>query len=101
MIDEVTFEKTTYAKLPNKFEAGTPNISGVIASGIAIDYINNIGLKTILKYENALLKYATEKLLEIDGIKNDAKVSFKNLSKSGKIVNAYNALILASRSKRK
>ena len=69
MIDEVTFEKTTYAKLPNKFEAGTPNISGVIASGIAIDYINNIGLKTILKYEGALLKYATEKLLEIDGIK--------------------------------
>ena len=69
MIDEVTFKKTTYAKLPNKFEAGTPNISGVIASGIAIDYINNIGLKTILKYEDALLKYATEKLLEIDGIK--------------------------------
>jgi len=69
MIDEVTFEKTTYAKLPNKFEAGTPNISGVIASGIAIDYINNIGLKTILKYEDALLKYATEKLLEIDEIK--------------------------------
>jgi cysteine desulfurase/selenocysteine lyase len=69
MIDEVTFEKTTYAKLPHKFEAGTPNISGVIASGIAIDYINNIGLKTILKYEDALLKYATEKLLEIDGIK--------------------------------
>ena len=69
MIDEVTFEKTTYAKLPNKFEAGTPNISGVIASGVAIDYINNIGLKKILKYENVLLKYATEKLLEIDGIK--------------------------------
>ena len=69
MIDEVTFEKTTYAQLPNKFEAGTPNISGVIASGIAIDYINNIGLKKILKYENVLLKYATEKLLEIDGIK--------------------------------
>ena len=69
MIDEVTFEKTTYAKLPNKFEAGTPNISGVIASGIAIDYINNIGLKTILKYEEELLKYATEKLLEIDEIK--------------------------------
>ena len=69
MIDEVTFEKTTYAKLPNKFEAGTPNISGVIASGIAIDYINNIGLKKILKYENVLLKYATEKHLEIHGIK--------------------------------
>jgi cysteine desulfurase/selenocysteine lyase len=68
MIDEVTFEKTTYAKLPNKFEAGTPNISGVIASGIALDYINNLELKNIAKYEDALLKYATGKLLEIDGI---------------------------------
>ena len=68
MIDEVTFEKTTYAKLPNKFEAGTPNISGVIASGIALDYINNLELKNIAKYEDALLKYATSKLLEIDGI---------------------------------
>jgi len=69
MIDEVTFEKTTYAKLPNKFEAGTPNIAGVIASGVAIDYINGIGLNHISKYEQELLNYATEKLLEIDGIK--------------------------------
>jgi len=69
MIDEVTFEKTTYAKLPNKFEAGTPNISGVIASGIALEYLNNLGLKNIAMHEDVLLKYATDKLLQIDGIK--------------------------------
>ena len=69
MIDEVTFEKTTYSELPNKFEAGTPNIAGVIASGIALDYINNIGLENIKEYEDYLLKYATEKLLQIDGMK--------------------------------
>ena len=69
MIEEVTFEKTTYSKLPNKFEAGTPNIAGVIASGIALDYINNIGLENIKKYEDYLLNYATKKLLEIDGLK--------------------------------
>ena len=69
MIDEVSFEKTSYAELPNKFEAGTPNIAGVIASGIALDYINNIGLENIKEYEDYLLNYATEKLLEIDGMK--------------------------------
>ena len=69
MIDEVTFEKTTYAKLPNKFEAGTPNIAGVIASAVALDYINRIGLDNIAKYEKELLDYATGKLLEIDGVK--------------------------------
>ena len=69
MIDEVTFEKTTYSELPNKFEAGTPNIAGVIASGIALDYINSIGLENIKEYEDYLLNYATEKLLEIDGMK--------------------------------
>ena len=69
MIDEVTFEKTTYADLPNKFEPGTPNIAGVIASGVALDYINNIGLDNIKKYEDELLVYATEKLKEIDGVK--------------------------------
>ena len=69
MIDEVTFEKTTYSELPNKFEAGTPNIAGVIASGIALDYINNFGLENIKEYEDYLLNYATEKLLEIDGMK--------------------------------
>ena len=69
MIDEVSFEKTTYSELPNKFEAGTPNIAGVIASGIALDYINNIGLSNIKDYEDYLLNYATEKLLEIEGLK--------------------------------
>ena len=69
MIDEVSFEKTTYAELPNKFEAGTPNIAGVIASGIALDYINKIGLKHIKEYEDYLLDYATKKLLEIDDLK--------------------------------
>jgi len=69
MIDEVTFEKTTYAKIPNKFEAGTPNIAGVIASAVALDYINEIGLDNIAQYEKELLDYATQKLLEIDEIK--------------------------------
>ena len=69
MIDEVSFEKTTYSDLPNKFEPGTPNIAGVIASGIALDYINNIGLEEIKEYEDYLLDYATKKLQEINGLK--------------------------------
>jgi len=69
MIDQVTFEKSTYAGLPNKFEAGTPNISGVIASGVAIDYLITIGLDNINKYEKVLLDYATSKLLEIQDLK--------------------------------
>ncbi|QCX37124.1 cysteine desulfurase [Aureibaculum algae] len=69
MIAEVSFEKTTYAGLPHKFEAGTPNICGGIAFGIAIDYMNAIGFDNIANYENELLKYATDKLLEIDGLK--------------------------------
>src|SRR5690554_877324 len=69
MIAEVTFEKTTYAALPHKFEAGTPNICGGIAFGAAIDYLNSIGFEAIEKYENELLAYATKKLLEIDGLK--------------------------------
>lgn len=69
MIAEVTFEKTTYAGLPHKFEAGTPNICGGIAFGAAIDYLNTIGFEAIEKHENELLKYATEKLLKIDGLK--------------------------------
>ena len=69
MIDQVSFEKSTYADLPNKFEAGTPNISGVIASGIALDYINKLGLANIKEYEDYLLDYATSKLEEIDGVK--------------------------------
>ncbi|MCH1547049.1 MAG: cysteine desulfurase [Flavobacteriaceae bacterium] len=69
MIEKVTLHKSTYSGLPNKFEAGTPNISGVIASGIGLDYINNIGLDNIANYENELLNYATDKLLEIENMK--------------------------------
>ena len=68
MISDVTFEKTTYADLPHKFEAGTPNISGAIAFGYALDYLNNIGLDKIKKYEDYLLEYATNKLKQIDGM---------------------------------
>ena len=69
MIAEVTFEKTTYADLPHKFEAGTPNICGGIAFGAALDYMNDIGFEEIAKYEQALLEYATQELLKIDGLK--------------------------------
>ena len=69
MIEKVTLHKSTYSGLPNKFEAGTPNISGVIASGVGLDYINNIGLENIANYENKLLNYATNKLLEIENMK--------------------------------
>jgi cysteine desulfurase/selenocysteine lyase len=68
MIKEVTFEKTTYADLPYKFEAGTPNIADVVAFKAAIDYIDDLGKKNIAAYENELLNYATEKLLEIEGL---------------------------------
>ena len=69
MISEVTFDKTTYADLPHKFEAGTPNICGGIAFGAAIDYMNSIGFERIAAYENELLAYATTKLLEIEGLR--------------------------------
>ena len=69
MIDQVTFEKTTYAGLPHKFEAGTPNICGGIAFGAALDYMNAIGFDKIATYEKELLDYGTEKLLEIEGLK--------------------------------
>jgi cysteine desulfurase/selenocysteine lyase len=69
MIAEVTFEKTTYAGLPHKFEAGTPNICGGIAMGAGLDYMNAIGFNAIAAYEHELLEYATEKLLEIAGLK--------------------------------
>ena len=69
MISEVTFEKTTYADLPHKFEAGTPNIAGGIAFGEALDYLNAIGMKNIADYESKLLKYATDKLKNIPGLK--------------------------------
>lgn len=69
MIKDVTFEKTTYAELPHKFEAGTPNIAGGIVLGVAVDYLNSVGLDNIAAYEQELLEYGTEKLLEIPGLK--------------------------------
>lgn len=69
MIEEVRFEKTTYAGLPHKFEAGTPNICGGIAFGAALDYLNGIGMDAIARYEAELLEYATGKLLAIEGLK--------------------------------
>jgi cysteine desulfurase/selenocysteine lyase len=69
MIKEVTFEKTTYAELPHKFEAGTPNIAGGIVLGVALDYMNEIGFENIEQQEKLLLNYGTEKLLEIEGLK--------------------------------
>ena len=77
MINEVSFEKTSYAELPNKFEAGTPNIAGVIASGVALDYVNQIGLKNIKDYEDYLLNYATSKLKEIEGMKIYGESKYK------------------------
>ena len=69
MIAEVRFEKTTYADLPHKFEAGTPNIAGGIAFGAALDYMNGIGFDTIAAYEHELLDYATEQLKVIEGVR--------------------------------
>ena len=69
MISTVTFNKTEYADLPHKFEAGTPNIAGVIGFGAAIDYMNSIGFDNIEAYEKELLVYATENLKKIDNIK--------------------------------
>ncbi len=69
MIKEVSFKKTTYACLPHKFEAGTPNIAGVVAFKSAIDFITELGLSNIAKYEEELLQYATEEVLKIEGLK--------------------------------
>jgi len=85
MIATVTFNKTTYADLPFKFEAGTPNIEGGIVFAAAIDYLNAIGIKNIAAYENELLHYATQQLSQIDGIqfygtaKNKASVIAFNI----------------------
>lgn len=68
MIATVTFEKTTYADLPHKFEAGTPNICGGIAFGTAIDYMNEVGFDNIAAYEKELLEYGTKRLLELENV---------------------------------
>jgi len=69
MIKEVTFEKTTYNELPYKFEAGTPNIADVIAAKYALDYVDTLGKENIANYESELLKYATEAVREIPGLR--------------------------------
>jgi cysteine desulfurases, SufS subfamily len=69
MILSVTFEKTTYNALPYKFEAGTPNIEGVVALAAALDYVSSIGVERIAAHEQDLLHYATRRLLEIDGLR--------------------------------
>jgi len=69
MIKMVTMKETLYNELPYKFEAGTPNISGVIGLGAAIDYVNKIGLENISVHESALLNYANQKTSEITGLK--------------------------------
>jgi cysteine desulfurase/selenocysteine lyase len=69
MIKTVTFEKTTYNELPYKFEAGTPDISGGIAMGVAIDYINSVGYDKIAQHEHGLLVYGTEVLSQIEGLR--------------------------------
>ncbi len=69
MIERVTFEKTTYNELPHKFEAGTPDISGAVGLAAAVDYMESIGHEAIGQHEHALLEYATEQLLGIDGLR--------------------------------
>lgn len=69
MIKTVTFEKTTYNCLPHKFEAGTPNIVGGIGLGVAVDYMNSIGIDKIEAYEHELLTYATEQIKQIEGVR--------------------------------
>ena len=77
MIATVTFEKTTYADIPHKFEAGTPNIAGGIAFGAALDYMNSIGFKEIAAYEDELLNHATTALKQIPGVKIYGEASEK------------------------
>jgi cysteine desulfurase/selenocysteine lyase len=69
MIRSVTFEKTDYAEIPSKFEAGTPHIAGAIGLGAAIDYVTSIGLKNTVSHEHDLLSYATERLSDVPGLR--------------------------------
>ncbi|MCK5688612.1 cysteine desulfurase [Myxococcota bacterium] len=77
MILNVTFEKTTYNELPYKFEAGTPNIAGVIGFGAAIDYLSSLGMDNIAAHEHRLLSYATQRLEELDGLRIIGKAKNK------------------------
>ncbi|MEE3242556.1 MAG: cysteine desulfurase [Candidatus Thermoplasmatota archaeon] len=69
MIKSVTFEKTVYNDIPNRFEAGTPNIAGAIGLGVAIDYLVSMGIENITKHEKELLDYATQEIIKIEGVR--------------------------------
>ena len=69
MIENVTFEESTFNSLPYKYEAGTPNVEGVLAMETALKYINDLGIDNIQEHEDELLEYATNKLLEIEGVR--------------------------------
>jgi cysteine desulfurase/selenocysteine lyase len=69
MIESVTFEKSTYAPIPNKFEAGTPDIAGAVGLGAAIDYLNGIDFDAVHQHEHELLAYATEQLSSVSGLR--------------------------------
>jgi cysteine desulfurase/selenocysteine lyase len=69
MIASVTFEKTTFARLPHKFEAGTPDIAGVIGLGAAVDYLESLGIGNVAAHEEGLLKYATKLLERVPGVR--------------------------------
>ena len=88
MIRSVTFEKTTYAPLPYKFEAGTPNISGVVGLGAGIDFLNSVGVDVIGQHENSLLRYGTKLLQEIPDLKLIGTAAHKSGVLSSAIANA-------------
>lgn len=77
MIASVTFEKTEYADIPNKFEAGTPHIAGVVGLGAAIDYVNSTGLENIAPHEDDLLAYATQRVSEVPGLRTIGNAQHK------------------------
>ena len=96
MIKEVSLKKTTYADLPHKFEAGTPNIAGVIAFKAALDFIAELGIKKIANHENNLLQYAIKELSKISGIQfiGEAKKRAAVISFNIKRIHAYDIGVL-------
>jgi cysteine desulfurase/selenocysteine lyase len=77
MISSVSFEKTTYNRLPFRFEAGTPNIAGAVGLGAAIEYLNKLGMESIAAYEEELLDYGTEALRAVPGLRIIGEASHK------------------------
>jgi cysteine desulfurase/selenocysteine lyase len=94
MIKEVTFEKTTYNELPYKFEAGTPNIADVVALKAALEYMDSIGRDKIAAHEDMLLQYATEQLLQIEGLRMIGEAKNK-VSVASFVIEGFTHKILA------